>query len=82
VLWRPRPVDAFVAKKRLARVLPTLNPNNELHVLEQAGHSFLTDGHHPVAAALSWPIMHVKYDATLAEEGWSKILSFFDRTLG
>lgn len=70
------------AQHRLEKELPRLGPQHEMHVFEGAGHSFLTDGHHPIAAALSWPLMHVKYDRDRAEDGWKRILSFFDRALG
>lgn len=68
-------------QKRLATILPTLGIEHELHVFENAGHSFLTDGHHPILSALSSPVMHIKYDAATAEEGWTRILAFFDRAL-
>ena len=53
----------------------------ETHVIPGAGHSFLTNGHHPIASTLSWPVMRVKYDSALADSGWEKIDAFFDRTL-
>ncbi len=62
--------------------LTALGVTHEVHTVADAGHSFLTDGHHPIAAALSWPLMHVKYDPACAAEGWSKIDAFFDRHLG
>jgi carboxymethylenebutenolidase len=69
-------------QRKLAQLLPALGSEHELHVFENAGHSFLTDGVHPIASALSWPLMHVRYDAETAEEGWRRILAFFDRHLG
>jgi carboxymethylenebutenolidase len=53
----------------------------EVHTFPSAGHSFLTDGYHPIATVLSWPLFHVRYDPSVAEEGWGKILGFFERTL-
>lgn len=53
----------------------------EVHTFPSAGHSFLTDGHHPVAAALTRPLLHVAYDPAVADEGWARIMAFFDRHL-
>lgn len=61
------------------RVLGHVEP--EVHSYPAVGHSFLTDGRHPIAAALSWPLFHVRYDPAVAEHAWEKILGFFDRTL-
>jgi carboxymethylenebutenolidase len=53
----------------------------EAHTFEGVGHSFLTDGEHPVGAILTRPLFHIVYDPAVAEQGWSKILAFFDRHL-
>lgn len=53
----------------------------EVQVFPSAGHAFLTDGHHPVASALTWPLLHVRYEPQVAEEAWAKIMDFFARTL-
>lgn len=53
----------------------------EVHSYASVGHSFLTDGDHPLATALTWPLFHIRYDAAVAEDAWAKILAFFDRTL-
>jgi carboxymethylenebutenolidase len=65
---------------RLERRLPP-TVAREIHVYPEVGHSFLTDGHHPVASALSWPLLHVRYEPATAEDAWSKILAFFGRHL-
>lgn len=67
--------------KKLAERLTQLGVEHELFVPEDAGHSFLTDGHRPVAAFLTWPLMHVKVDPKNAEAGWARILGFFDQHL-
>jgi carboxymethylenebutenolidase len=54
----------------------------EVHTYPDAGHSFLTDGHHPIAAALSYPLMHMKYDPVAADDAWDKIFAFFGQHLG
>jgi carboxymethylenebutenolidase len=65
-------------RKRLGEV----NVTPEVLEYPDAGHSLLTDGHRPFLAALTWPIMRVKYEPQIAEEAWGKIMAFFDRTLG
>ena len=74
VLFRDK---GTVLTKRLERVgvVP------EVHVYPTVGHSLLTDGHHPVMAALSWPVMRISYDPEVAEEGWARILEFMGRHL-
>ena len=42
----------------------------------------MTDSHHPIAAALTWPILHVEYNAELAAVAFGKIDAFFDKHLG
>jgi carboxymethylenebutenolidase len=55
---------------------------HEIHVLD-AGHAFLMDGDHSLLSFLTKPLLDVNppRDATAREEGWSKILSFFDQHL-
>ena len=64
-------------KRRLERVGATA----EIHEYPEAGHSFLTDGHHPIARTLTWPIFRIAFHAPSAEDAWPKILEFFGRTL-
>jgi carboxymethylenebutenolidase len=51
----------------------------EVHEFD-AGHSFLTDGHHPIAARLSFPMRIGDYPEA-REAAWSKIFEFFERHL-
>lgn len=67
--------------ERLRERMDGLGKPAEIHVFPTVGHSFLTDGHHPVARTLTWPLMQIRWDPAVAEDGWSKILAFFDRTL-
>ena len=53
----------------------------EIQHYPTVGHSFLTDGDHPFSQALTWPLMHIRYDPAVAEEAWAKILDFFARSL-
>jgi carboxymethylenebutenolidase len=54
----------------------------EAHTFADVGHSFLTDGHHPVMSTLSWPVLRTRNAPAEAEEGWRRIFAFFDRHLG
>jgi len=67
--------------KQLRRRMTALGKEVETHVFPSVGHSFLTDGHHPVANALSYPLLQIRWDPEVAEEGWGRIMEFFDRTL-
>jgi len=67
--------QADVLRERLTRV----GVAHEAHVLPGAGHAFLTDGDHPIPSALTWPLMHVRYEPAVAEEGWRRIMAFLDR---
>jgi carboxymethylenebutenolidase len=66
---------------KLERKLRSLDIEVETHTFEGVGHSFLTDGHHPVAAVMSRPLFQLRYDPETAEEGWKRILAFFDKHL-
>jgi carboxymethylenebutenolidase len=66
---------------QLRERMQALGEQPEIHVFPTAGHSFLTDGHHPIATAMSWPLFHIRWDPAVAEDGWTKILGFFDQTL-
>jgi carboxymethylenebutenolidase len=67
--------------RKLQKALEPLGVVPEIHTVEGAGHAFLLNGHHPVAAALTRPFIHVEYNAALAEGAWTRILAFFDRNL-
>ncbi len=66
---------------RLKETLESLGVEAEVHCFPEVGHSFLTDGEHPVLERLTNPLLHARYDATVADEAWRRILSFFDRHL-
>ncbi len=67
---------------KLDGVLTQLSVPHEIHRFE-AGHAFLCDGDHPVAGALTRPLLNVnpERDVAAREEGWKKILAFFDAHL-
>jgi carboxymethylenebutenolidase len=54
----------------------------ETHTFPEVGHSFLTDGHHPIGDRVNQVLMGwVPYNPTVAEEAWRRILAFFDTHL-
>jgi carboxymethylenebutenolidase len=65
----------------LEKHLRAVGTEVETHTFQDVGHSFLTDGHHPIAAALTRPVMHIDYKPETAEEGWRRIMAFFDKHL-
>lgn len=68
--------------ERLERRLQPLGVAPEVHTFTEVGHSFLTDGHHPIAELLSGGLLGVGNNPEVREEGWERILGFFDRHLG
>ena len=73
---------AFGRKKAalLEERLTKLGVRHEIHVMPEAGHSFLTDAQHPVMRVLM-PMMSLNDAPAAREEGWAKIFSFFDAQL-
>jgi carboxymethylenebutenolidase len=69
------------AGAKLEQTLKVVGVTAETHTFPTVGHSFLTDGEHPVLSALSWPLLRMTYDPVIAEEAWQKILAFFDKQL-
>lgn len=63
---------------RLAKALATFGVENDVKVYDEAGHSFLTDGHHPVGRLVFFP-MRLGYHRAAAHDAWQRIFSFFDR---
>jgi carboxymethylenebutenolidase len=68
------------AGRKLEKRLAVLGVQPEVHTFDGAGHSFLTDGHHPVAKFFMRTLALGDYPEA-REEGWRRILSFFDREL-
>ncbi len=65
----------------LGERLTKLGVRHEIHIEPEAGHSFLTDGAHPMARILM-PVMAFRDLPEARERGWSKIFAFFDAQLG
>jgi carboxymethylenebutenolidase len=66
---------------RLRGALQKAGVESEVHVFPTVGHSFLTDGDHPIASRVSAPLLNIGYDPAVADDAWSKIFTFFDRHL-
>jgi carboxymethylenebutenolidase len=66
--------------KLLTKRLAPLGAVPEVHTFPDAGHAFLTDGHHPVASFFMRTMALGDYPEA-REEGWKHILGFFDRHL-
>jgi carboxymethylenebutenolidase len=63
-----------------ARLRP-LGVEVETHTFAEVGHSFLTDGEHPIANRFTSPLLRISYDPAVAEDGWRRIFAFFERHL-
>ena len=62
----------------LAKALASFGVEHDVKVYEEAGHSFLTNGHHPVGRVVFFPL-RLGYHAAAAEDAWRRIFEFFDR---
>jgi carboxymethylenebutenolidase len=86
----PKTIGCYGAQDRLfgkmgpvlERRLQAVGVPVETHTFPEVGHSFLTDGHHPIASALARPLFRIIYNPEVAERGWGHILEFFDKSLG
>lgn len=78
---RDRMMGSNMARKLHEQLLAQGTPH-EVHEFDGVGHSFLTDGSHPLATPFAFGMGIVPYTPEVAEQGWRRILSFFDRHLG
>jgi len=67
--------------ERLRRHLEQLGIEHDVKVYEDAGHSFMTNGHHPVGRLVFLP-MRIGYEPRAAEDAYQRVFAFFDRQLG
>jgi len=65
----------------LERRLDEVGVEHDVRVYPTVGHSFLTKADRPIATALSYPLLRIRYDAEVAEDAWSSIITFFDERL-
>jgi carboxymethylenebutenolidase len=64
--------------ERLERHLTALGIPHGVKLYPQAGHSFMTDGHHPIGKLIYWP-MHLGYSPEDADDAWTRMFAFFDQ---
>ncbi len=66
--------------ERLRAHLERLGIEHDVTTYAQAGHSFMTDGHHPIGRIVNLP-MHIGYEPQAADDAWARVFDFFDRHL-
>ncbi len=64
--------------ERLEHHLTTWGIPYDVKLYPQAGHSFMTDGHHPIGKLIYWP-MHLGYSPEDADDAWTRMFAFFDQ---
>jgi carboxymethylenebutenolidase len=65
---------------RLGRHLRALGVEHDVKVYDDAGHCFMTEGHHPIGRLVYLP-MRLGYVHDAAVDGWQRIFAFFDARL-
>jgi len=63
--------------KRLSAHLEALGIENDVKVYDDAGHSFMTRGDHPIAKLVYLPL-RLGYVADSADDAWQRVFDFFD----
>jgi carboxymethylenebutenolidase len=66
--------------ERLAAHLEALGIEHDVKVYEDAGHSFMTQGHHPIGRLIALP-MRLGYAPDAADDAWRRVFAFFDARL-
>jgi len=64
--------------ERLEQHLTALGVEHDVVIHDGAGHSFMTDGHHPFLERISFP-MRAGYVPAAAEAAWERTFAFLDR---
>ncbi len=57
--------------ERLSRYLEMLDIEHEVKVYDDAGHSFMTEGHHPIGKLVYLP-MHLGYAPNATADAWRR----------
>jgi len=65
---------------RLRTHLEQLGIEHDVKLYDDAGHSFMTPGHHPVGRLIFLP-MRIGYESAAAADAWQRVYSFFDDRL-
>jgi carboxymethylenebutenolidase len=63
---------------RLREHLRALGIDHDVTIYQETGHSFMTDGHHPIANLALFPLRHGLVRPA-ADDAWRRTFSFFDR---
>jgi carboxymethylenebutenolidase len=66
--------------ERLRRHLQALGVEHDVKVYDDAGHCFMTDGHHPIGRLVYLP-MRLGYVPDAAVDAWQRVFAFFDALL-
>ncbi len=64
--------------ERLREHLEGLGIQHDVRTYRDAGHSFMTDGRHPIGRLLYLPL-HLGYEPRAAEDAWARVFDFFER---
>lgn len=63
---------------RLREHMRALGIEHDVEIYPAAGHSFMTDGHHPVAKLAMFPLRHGLVRPA-ADDAWRRTFAFFDK---
>jgi carboxymethylenebutenolidase len=63
---------------RLREHLGQLGIEHDVKTYPDAGHSFMTDGHHPIGRLVFLP-MHIGHEPRAAEDAWARVFAFFEQ---
>jgi carboxymethylenebutenolidase len=66
--------------ERLGRHLQALGVEHDVKVYDEAGHCFMTEGHHPIGRLVYLP-MRLGYVPDAAVDAWERAFAFFDARL-
>lgn len=66
--------------KRLHGQLEKLGIEHDVKVYDDAGHSFMTQGNHPIGKLVFLP-MRLGYEPLAAADAWRRVFDFFDQRL-
>ena len=75
--------DKIVGRRqaeRLSAHLEALGIEHDVKVYDHAGHSFMTQGHHPIGRLIALP-MRLGYTPDAAVDAWLRVFAFFDARL-
>lgn len=72
--------DRIVGREgeRLREHLGRLGIEHDVKTYPEAGHSFMTNGHHPIGRLVFLP-MHIGHEPRAAEDAWARVFDFFEQ---